>query len=124
MVADREQPEPKPKSNAHATQHHGVHHPPTVELIQQLSAVEAIQVTGHAAERLFERWVTIDVLRGAISNNAKIVDEYPDDPRGHCCLLECQNPRGDVIHCVCAVVNDDEALGGKCLLVITVFDPE
>src|SRR2546430_2216605 len=102
-------------------EHYGRHIPPTVELIRELANAEAILVTEHAADMLLQRYITAATLHSALCNRVEVVEDYPDDQRGHSCLVECTGQLGDVWHCVCSVVEVDEV---KILVIITVYEPE
>ena len=101
-------------------EHYGRHIPPTVQLVRDLARAEAVLVTEHAADMLLQRYITSETLHSALCNRVEMVEDYPDDPRGHSCLVECTGLQGDIWHCVCSVVEIDE---GQILVIITVYEP-
>jgi hypothetical protein len=59
------------------------------------------------------------ILRGEVFEaieSDEIVEDYPNDPRGHSCLLMGRTRNGRVIHVVCAPKED-------YLAVVTVYSP-
>ena len=73
--------------------------------------------TRHALNQmnLSERMILRKEVCEAIESD-EVVENYPDDPRGHSCLLKGSSRRGRVIHVVCAPKED-------YLAVVTVYAP-
>ena len=73
--------------------------------------------TRHALNQmnLSERMILRKEVCEAIESD-EVVEDYPDDPRGHSCLLKGSSRRGRVIHLVCAPKGD-------YLAVVTVYAP-
>jgi len=63
------------------------------------------------SERTISRLEVYEVLE-----NDKIVEDYPNDPRGHSCLLMGKTRGGRVIHVICAPKED-------YLAIVTVYTP-
>jgi len=71
----------------------------------------------HALDQmnLPERMILRSEVFEAIESD-DVVEDYPDDPRGHSCLLMGSTREGRVIHVVCAPKKD-------YLAVVTVYSP-
>lgn len=72
-----------------------------------------VRHTLHALQREAEEGLTADDVCNSILDWFELVEDYPDDPRGHSCLILTWL-RGVPIHVVCAPHED-------ILLVITVY---
>src|SRR5438128_9480531 len=56
----------------------------------------------HAGLRQLERDITTGDLEEAIgADEPEIIEDYPQDPRGHCCLIRGIMSGGLVLHAVC-----------------------
>jgi hypothetical protein len=62
-----------------------------------------------------EEGITADDICDSMRSGFELIEDYPDDPRGHSCLL-LTRVRGAPVHIVCAPHED-------ILLVITVYIP-
>jgi len=71
--------------------------------------------TLHALQREAEEGLTADDVCDSVRCGFELVEEYPDDPRGHSCLILTW-VKGTPVHLVCAPHEDN-------LLVITVYTP-
>ena len=73
--------------------------------------------TRHALNQmnLSERMILRREVYEALESD-EIVEDYPNDPRGHSCLLMGRTREGRVIHVVCAPKKD-------YLAVVTVYSP-
>jgi len=69
----------------------------------------------HAHRQMDARGITTDEVLEALSA-AELVEDYPDDPRGHSCLLLGRTESGRPLHIICAPRD-------KGLIVITVYEP-
>ena len=67
----------------------------------------------HALQREAEEGITAEDICDSMRSGFELVEEYPDDPRGHSCLLLTW-VRDMPVHVVCAPHED-------ILLVITVY---
>jgi len=67
------------------------------------------------AEKLRQREIEIRELEEALSIG-KIVEDYPDDPRGPSCLILGYTQKGRPLHIVCGIM-------GVELLIITAYEP-
>ena len=66
-------------------------------------------------EKLRQREIEIRELEEALSMG-KIVEDYPDDPRGPSCLILGYTQKGRPLHIVCGTI-------GIELLIITAYEP-
>lgn len=73
-------------------------------------------ISGHAEEERRNDSLTMADLKEAV-NDGKIIEKYPDDPRGPSCLVLGYS-RGIPIHLVCG-----EYPSGKTI-IITVYRPD
>jgi len=88
----------------------------TTDLIRALAGAGRYTLTVHAErERQADR-ITTSELEMAL-RNCEVIEDYPQDPRGHTCLgLGFANTRP--VHAVCAIKE-----APRELLLITVYDP-
>ena len=71
--------------------------------------------TLHALQREAEEGITANDICEALRDGFDVVEDYPDDPRGHSCLLLTW-VRGLPLHVVCAPHEDT-------LIVVTMYIP-
>lgn len=71
--------------------------------------------TLHALQREAEEGIAADDICDSICSGFELIEDYPNDPRGHSCLLLIW-VRGVPVHVVCAPHED-------ILLVVTVYIP-
>jgi len=78
---------------------------------------ERVLFTRHALNQmnLSERMISRREVYEAIESD-EVVEDYPNDPRGHSCLFMGRTREGRVVHMVCAPKKD-------YLAVITVYTP-
>ncbi len=62
-----------------------------------------ILFTTHALNQMSSvpRMISKDEIREVISRGA-IIEDYPDDPRGHSCLIMCETNKQRAVHVVCS----------------------
>lgn len=63
-----------------------------------------------------ERMITTDEVRSVIENG-EIIEDYPDNSRGHSCLLLGKGENGRPIHIVCSAKDE-------FLAIITAYVPD
>jgi hypothetical protein len=85
----------------------------TVSRIQALASAGAVRVTQHAQQEMVEEAIRLEDVLHAISTG-RILEDYPDHPRGACCLLHGVDADNRDIHVVCTT-----AL--PTLIIITVY---
>jgi len=73
--------------------------------------------TAHGLREATADTIAIEDIRSAIiSEEAEIVEDYPDDPRGPSCLILAWTPSGRPLHLVVSYPPD--------VAVITVYEPD
>jgi len=82
------------------------------------SARKKILYLPHALRQMLKpsRFITFQEVREII-NNGEIIEDYPDDPRGHSCLLFGVGKGERPIHIVCSPKSD-------YLAIITAYLPD
>jgi hypothetical protein len=63
-----------------------------------------------------ERMITAAEVRAVILQE-DVIEDYPEDPRGHSCLLSGETSPGRIVHVVCSPKED-------YLAIITAYIPE
>jgi len=67
--------------------------------------------------RQLEHNISTADLEHAFGNDApEVIEDYPDDPRGHSCLIRGVDQAGRVLHLVCTVADPSYA--------ITCYEPD
>jgi len=59
---------------------------------------------------------TLSLVKEALLNGG-IIEDYPDDPRGHSCLICGKTESGKFLHIVCGCLYD-------LVWIITVYEPD
>lgn len=75
-----------------------------------------IRFTLHANQEMVEEGFTLVEVVHAIACG-EILEDYPDEPRGACCLLNGKTGTGRPLHLVCTTAQ-------PVLVVITVYEPK
>jgi hypothetical protein len=63
----------------------------------------------NSPKRMISRKEVYEVIE-----KGEVMEDYPDDPRGHSCLMGCKTTSGRIIHVVCAPKDE-------YLAIITVY---
>ena len=81
------------------------------------AAEQRILFLPHAVRQMSrpERMITLAEVR-AVVKTGDVIEDYPDDPRGHSCLMLGWGESGQAIHVVCAPRED-------FLAIITAYVP-
>ena len=88
-----------------------------VEVFQGLIREERYRLTLHAeTEREADHITARDIREALLSDQAEIIESYPDDPRGPSFLFLGFTQEGQPIHFVCAVAD--------VAIVITLYRPD
>lgn len=86
--------------------------------IKELAQEGKVRITLHARREMDNDAVsTSQVLELLESGLTEIIEDYPDDPRGHSHLLLGWLPDGSPLH-VCCAIHEEE------LIIITVYLPD
>jgi hypothetical protein len=92
-----------------------------VQLLAQIQAIvrqRDYRLSNHAErEREADGVTAVQIREAFLSREAAVIEDYPDDPRGHSCLVFGKTKTGDPIHLVCS------ATSVRPLIVITVYRP-
>ncbi len=82
------------------------------------SAAKKILVLPHAAKQMLrpDRMITMEEIRRVIELG-ELIEDYPDDVRGHSCLLFAYGDKTRPIHLVCSPKDE-------YLAIITVYLPK
>ncbi len=84
----------------------------------KLAAGRKILFLPHAIQQMCrtDRMITTEDVRNVIEKG-KIVEDYPEDPRGHSCLMLAKDNKERPIHIVCSPKKD-------YLAIITAYIPD
>ena len=87
------------------------------ELARQ-AGTKRILFLPHAVRQMsrLDRMISVDEIRQVIKNG-EVIEDYPEDARGHSCLILGQGEGGRPIHLVCAPRED-------YLVIITAYIPD
>jgi hypothetical protein len=89
-----------------------------IDALRQLAQAARIRITLHARSEMDADLVsTDDLVLGLAAPTSDIIEDYPDDPRGHSHLVLAWLPAGKPIHVCCAIHEET-------LVVITVYRPD
>ena len=73
--------------------------------------------TLHAGDRMTKRHISVDEVKEVIlSNNAEIIEDYPEDTRGPSCLILGMASNGRPLHVQCSYPPN--------VAIITAYEPE
>ncbi|MDO8444560.1 MAG: DUF4258 domain-containing protein [Deltaproteobacteria bacterium] len=70
----------------------------------------------HAIERMNERGIMPEDIKTALLDG-RLVENYPDDKRGHSCLVWGRTNTGRDLHIVCGISEE-------YLWIITIYEPD
>ena len=87
-----------------------------IKEIKEKIKQDKYEISFHAEKERYAENITIVDLETAISNG-EILEDYPDEPRGHCCLFLGYS-RNRPIHIVCGYTTI------KWIRIITVYIPK
>ena len=90
-----------------------------IDIIQSLVKEKKYRLTLHAENERDADSIAIEEIKDAfLSGKAKIVEDYPNDPRGESCLILGFTKQNKPIHIVCVIENS------AMLVIITVYRPD
>jgi hypothetical protein len=84
-------------------------------VIRSQAATQNIRITQHAQQEMVEEAILLDDVLHSLGH-AQLLEDYPDHPRGACCLLNGVDQAGRNIHIVCTTAQER-------LIIITVYLP-
>lgn len=89
-----------------------------IEQIRSLISFKKYRLTFHAEdEREADKIFTSEIEEAFSSETCVIIEDYPEDKRGHSSLVLGFTKEGHPIHMVCAIHED-------ILVIITVYRPD
>ena len=88
-----------------------------IELVKALIRQRRYKTSHHAEVEREVEAITIDNIKTAILNG-ELLEDYPDDPRGHSCLMLGTAQDGRPVHVVLTILAQVEQV-----LIITVYIP-
>lgn len=87
--------------------------------IKNLIAQKKYRLTLHAEVERDADLITVrEIEQALLSYESKIIEDYPNDPRGHSCLLIGFINENCPIHIVCGISESD------MLIIVTVYRPD
>lgn len=86
------------------------------KLIRIKVAGNEYEIKLHALQRINERGVLPAEVKEALLA-CKVIENYPEDKRGHSCLVSGTTVEGRSLHLVCGLTSD-------ILWIITVYEPD
>ena len=88
-----------------------------LERVRNLAA-RRILFLPHAVRQMSkpERLISVAEVRRTIEENGEVIEDYPDDARGHSCLILGTGEEGRPIHVVCSPKDE-------FLVIITAYVP-
>jgi len=90
-----------------------------IEVIKKLILEKKYRMTLHAEiERDADRLTLHEIEKAILSSNSKIIEDYPNDPRGHSCLVLGFTEKQKPVHIVCGLREEE------MLVIITVYRPD
>ncbi|MBI4603870.1 MAG: DUF4258 domain-containing protein [Planctomycetes bacterium] len=87
----------------------------TVQFIHESIRHGTYEISLHADEERLQEGMTVRDIEEALAA-AELLEDYPDDPRGHSCLVLGYSS-GRPVHCVCGLTRQGR------LFLITVYRP-
>jgi len=90
-----------------------------IEDIRKLIQGRKYRLTLHAeAERDADKITLHEIEEAILSSASKIIEDYPNDPRGHSCLILGFTEKLKPIHILCGLKERE------ILIIITVYRPD
>ena len=87
--------------------------------IQTLIAQKKYRLTNHAEDERDADQITLHEIEEALlSSKCKIIEDYPNDPRGPSCLALGFTKHNLPIHIICGIREDN------IIIIITVYRPD
>ncbi len=88
-----------------------------ITIIREAIAAGRYSIGPHAGLRQSDRGIKTDELEAAFGNDEpEIIEDYPNDPRGHACLVRGQADSG-ILHLVCTEADNT-------LFIVTCYRPD
>lgn len=87
----------------------------TIEFIRHSASVGGYELSLHADVERLDDGLSVNDVEEAL-RSAELLEDYPDDPRGHSCLV-LGHVGGQAVHVVCGLTRQQR------LFLITVYRP-
>lgn len=87
-----------------------------LEQIRAQAKTENIRITLHAQQEMVEEGILLNEVLEAITKG-QILENYPEQRRGACCLMSGLTQSGRPLHVVCTAAQ-------PTLIIITVYEPK
>jgi len=89
-----------------------------IKKVKELIREKSYRLTLHAEiERDADQISMIELEEGLLYNHSEIIEDYPEDPRGHSFLILGVMKKEQVIHALCSIYEET-------LIVITLYRPD
>jgi len=89
-----------------------------IKKVKELIREKSYRLTLHAEiERDADQISMIELEEGLLYNHSEIIEDYPEDPRGHSFLILGVMKKEQVIHALCSIHEET-------LIVITLYRPD
>jgi len=85
------------------------------KFIKEKVSKDEYKIKLHSLQRINERGVMPDEIKDVLLN-CKIIENYPDDKRGHSCLVSGKTCNERNLHIVCGIASNT-------LWIITIYEP-
>jgi hypothetical protein len=90
-----------------------------LERIQERVRAKKYWLTSHAEREREADQISVKEIEDALLlNKCEVAEDYPDDPRGHSCLILGFTTAGLPLHLVCGISPE------KLVIIITVYRPD
>jgi hypothetical protein len=86
-----------------------------IEWIREKISQGRYEFRKHALERSTARGINPLEVKEAILEG-EIIEDYPNDPRGHSCLIFGKSSKGKKLHVVCGIAHN-------LVWIVTVYEP-
>lgn len=90
-----------------------------LDAIRHLIAIGYVRISEHGYDELAEDGLTVKELLDGI-DEAQIVEEYPDYPKGRCILLLQNDKHGDPVHVLWGIPKGYD----KPVVLVTSYRPD
>ncbi len=89
-----------------------------IEKVKDLVRKNTYRLTLHAEiERDADRISTIELEEALLYNHTEIIEDYPDDPRGHSFLILGFTRKEQAVHALCSIHEE-------IVVIITTYRPD
>ena len=97
-------------------QQSGTRYQVAIEVIKERVSQGKYVISYTHTEKMRQRKIEAQDIEKAISRG-RIIEDYPDDPKGHSCLILGYTSKGRALHVLCGKLEAEE------ILIITGYEP-